>query len=74
MLELERVGKDGVYVLEISSYQIDLAPSLAADVAVLLNITPDHLDRHGGMDGYVAVKKRLLTQQRAGTGRRHRHR
>ncbi|HKJ75227.1 MAG TPA: UDP-N-acetylmuramoyl-L-alanine--D-glutamate ligase, partial [Alphaproteobacteria bacterium] len=49
---------------EVSSYQIDLAPSLAADVAVLLNITPDHLDRHGGMDGYVAVKKRLLTQQR----------
>jgi len=63
-LELEQVGKDGAYVLEVSSYQIDLAPSLAADVAVLLNITPDHLDRHGGMDGYVAVKKRLLTQQR----------
>ncbi len=63
-LELEQVGKDGAYVLEVSSYQIDLAPSLAADVAVLLNITPDHLDRHGGMDGYVEVKKRLLTQQR----------
>ena len=66
VLELERVGKHGVYVLEVSSYQIDLSPSLAADVAVLLNITPDHLDRHGGMDGYVAVKKRLLTQQHAG--------
>jgi UDP-N-acetylmuramoylalanine--D-glutamate ligase len=66
VLELETVGKDGVYVLEISSYQIDLAPSLAADIAVLLNITPDHLDRHGGMDGYIAVKKRLLTQQRSG--------
>ena len=63
-LELRLVGKDGVYVIEVSSYQVDLAPSLAADVAVLLNITPDHLDRHGGMDGYVAVKKRLLTQQR----------
>ena len=66
VLELETVGKNGAYVLEISSYQIDLAPSLAADIAVLLNITPDHLDRHGGMDGYVAVKKRLLTQQRPG--------
>lgn len=65
-LDLDLLGPDGVYSLEISSYQIDLSPSLDADIAVLLNITPDHLDRHGGMDGYVAVKKRLLTQQSRG--------
>lgn len=51
------------YVLELSSYQIDLCPSMQADIAVLLNISPDHLDRHGGMDGYRAVKKKLLAQQ-----------
>src|SRR5690606_36989953 len=42
------------------SYQIDLAPSAAADVAILLNITPDHLDRHGGFANYAAVKERLV--------------
>ncbi len=50
----------GTYVLELSSYQLELAPSLACDVAVLLNISPDHLDRHGGMDGYVAAKTRIF--------------
>jgi UDP-N-acetylmuramoylalanine--D-glutamate ligase len=49
-----------VYVLELSSYQIDLTRSLRPAVAVLTNITPDHLDRHGGMEGYVAAKRRLL--------------
>jgi UDP-N-acetylmuramoylalanine--D-glutamate ligase len=49
-----------VYVLEVSSYQIDLAPSFAPTVAVLLNITPDHLDRHGGLQGYVAVKRKVF--------------
>lgn len=48
------------YVIEVSSYQIDLAPSAAADVAILLNITPDHLDRHGGFANYAAVKERLV--------------
>jgi UDP-N-acetylmuramoylalanine--D-glutamate ligase len=47
----------------MSSYQIDLAPSLVCDVAVLLNITPDHLDRHGSMAGYVAVKRRIFAGQ-----------
>jgi UDP-N-acetylmuramoylalanine--D-glutamate ligase len=60
VLGLPALGADGVYVLELSSYQIDLTPSLVCDVAVLLNISPDHLDRHGGMEGYVAVKKRLF--------------
>ena len=51
-----------IYVLEISSYQIDLSPGLVPDVSVLTNITPDHIDRHGSMEGYAAVKARLLAQ------------
>ena len=53
----------GVYVLELSSYQIDLTHSLACDVAVLTNITPDHLDRYDGFEGYVASKARLFNLQ-----------
>ena len=53
----------GVYVLELSSYQIDLTRSLDCDVAVLLNITPDHLDRYNGFEGYVASKARLFEMQ-----------
>ncbi|WP_414901862.1 UDP-N-acetylmuramoyl-L-alanine--D-glutamate ligase [Sphingomonas flavalba] len=56
----------GVYVLELSSYQIDLTDTLACDVAVLLNITPDHLDRYDGFAGYVASKARLFAMQRPG--------
>jgi UDP-N-acetylmuramoylalanine--D-glutamate ligase len=56
----------GVYVLELSSYQIDLTYSLDCDVAVLLNITPDHLDRYEGFAGYVASKARLFAMQSAG--------
>lgn len=48
------------YVIEVSSYQLDLTTSFAPDVAILTNISPDHLDRHGGMDGYVAAKTRLF--------------
>lgn len=56
----------GVYVLELSSYQIDLTSSLDCDVAVLLNITPDHLDRYDGFAGYAASKARLFAMQSAG--------
>ena len=56
----------GVYVLELSSYQIDLTRTLDCDVAVLLNITPDHLDRYDGFDGYVASKARLFAMQSPG--------
>jgi UDP-N-acetylmuramoylalanine--D-glutamate ligase len=63
-LGLRPLGVEGVYVLELSSYQIERTRSLAADVAVLLNLSPDHLDRHGGMSGYVAAKKRLFDGQR----------
>lgn len=53
----------GVYVLELSSYQIDLTHSLDCDVAVLLNLTPDHLDRYDGFAGYAASKARLFAMQ-----------
>jgi UDP-N-acetylmuramoylalanine--D-glutamate ligase len=53
----------GVYVLELSSYQIDLTFSLDCDVAVLLNITPDHLDRYDSFEAYAASKERLLHMQ-----------
>jgi UDP-N-acetylmuramoylalanine--D-glutamate ligase len=56
----------GIYVLELSSYQIDLTNSLDCDVAVLLNITPDHLDRYDGFAGYVASKMRLFQMQSPG--------
>jgi UDP-N-acetylmuramoylalanine--D-glutamate ligase len=49
-----------VHVIECSSYQIDLAPSLDPSVGILLNVTPDHLDRHGTMDRYAAIKARLV--------------
>jgi UDP-N-acetylmuramoylalanine--D-glutamate ligase len=62
-LRLAPLGADGVYVLEMSSYQLDLLPTLVFDLAALLNITPDHLDRHGGMDGYVAAKRRIFRGQ-----------
>lgn len=60
------LGPDGIYVLELSSYQLELTPSLACDVAVLLNLSPDHLDRHGGMDGYIAAKRRIFAGQKPG--------
>jgi UDP-N-acetylmuramoylalanine--D-glutamate ligase len=55
-----------VYVLELSSYQLDLTSSLKPDAVVLLNISPDHLDRHGGMDGYIAAKRRIFLNQGKG--------
>ncbi|HYE28753.1 MAG TPA: UDP-N-acetylmuramoyl-L-alanine--D-glutamate ligase [Allosphingosinicella sp.] len=54
---------DGVYVLELSSYQIDLSHSLDCDVSVLLNISPDHLDRYDGVEDYAASKARLFAMQ-----------
>jgi UDP-N-acetylmuramoylalanine--D-glutamate ligase len=56
---------DDIYVLELSSYQLELTEHLSCAVAVLLNLTPDHLDRHGGMAGYVQAKKRLFRNQGA---------
>jgi UDP-N-acetylmuramoylalanine--D-glutamate ligase len=57
VMDLEPLDSTGTYVLEVSSYQLETAPSLHPNVSILLNITPDHLDRHGGMEGYIAAKK-----------------
>lgn len=59
------VAGEGAYVLELSSYQLDLLVQTKLQIAVLLNITPDHLDRHGGMDGYVAAKEKIFAGQDA---------
>ncbi|NIJ61521.1 UDP-N-acetylmuramoyl-L-alanine--D-glutamate ligase [Qipengyuania flava] len=67
ILEQAPLPEGGVYVLELSSYQIDLTYSLACDVAVLLNITPDHMDRYDGdFAKYAASKSRLLAMQKRG--------
>jgi len=59
-LELDVLAPGGVYVLEMSSYQLDLTGPTLADVVVWLNITPDHIDRHGDLAGYVAAKRRIF--------------
>lgn len=66
VLGLEDMHGGAVYVLELSSYQLDLTSSLHPDVSVLLNVSPDHLERHGGMEGYVAAKRRVLLNQGKG--------
>lgn len=62
-LELEPLDADGIYVLEMSSYQLELTVSITFDIAVLLNLTPDHLDRHGDMAGYAAAKRQIFHRQ-----------
>jgi UDP-N-acetylmuramoylalanine--D-glutamate ligase len=66
ILGQEPLPAGGVYVLELSSFQIDLTHSLAADIAVLTNITPDHLDRYEGFEAYGASKARLFAMQKPG--------
>jgi UDP-N-acetylmuramoylalanine--D-glutamate ligase len=60
ILSLEPPAKNRFHVIECSSFQIDLAPSLNPSVGVLLNLSPDHLDRHGTMENYAAIKERLV--------------
>jgi len=60
LLQLAPFGPRRCYVVEVSSYQIDLAPSLKATVGILLNISEDHLDRHGTMENYAAIKTLLV--------------
>ncbi len=62
-LSLAPLGRDGSYVIEASSFQLELITTLAFDIALLLNITPDHLDRHGTMEGYVAAKRHIFARQ-----------
>ncbi|SIQ25089.1 UDP-N-acetylmuramoylalanine--D-glutamate ligase [Paracoccus thiocyanatus] len=62
VLSLEPAHDGEVVVLELSSYQTDLARALTPDVAVFTNLSPDHLDRHGGLGGYFAAKRRLFAE------------
>ena len=62
-LALQPLGKGGIYVLEMSSYQLDLLHTTRFNVSILLNITPDHLDRHGDMAGYIAAKNHIFERQ-----------
>lgn len=64
ILALDAPTTKRAYVIEVSSYQIDLAPSLDPTVGVLLNVTPDHIDRHGTFEHYTDVKSRLVTAAR----------
>ena len=63
VLALPEPTPGAVYVIEVSSYQLDLTTRFAPDVAILTNVSPDHLDRHGGMEGYVAAKRRIFQAQ-----------
>ena len=63
VLDLHPLGGSGAYAIEMSSYQLDLTFSITFDVAALLNVTPDHLERHGGFDNYIAVKKKIFRRQ-----------
>jgi UDP-N-acetylmuramoylalanine--D-glutamate ligase len=60
VLDLEPFGPDLVYVIELSSFQIDLAPGLKPDAAALINITPDHLDRHSSLANYARIKSDIF--------------
>lgn len=60
ILTLPDLPAEGVYVIEMSSYQTDLCPTFAPQISLLVNISPDHLDRHGDMAGYVAAKEHMF--------------
>jgi UDP-N-acetylmuramoylalanine--D-glutamate ligase len=62
VLDIDPASEAEVVVLELSSYQTELARALTPDVAVFTNLTPDHLDRHGGLGGYFAAKRRLFAE------------
>lgn len=63
VLDLEQMHRGTYYVLELSSYQLERTESLRANAAVFLNISPDHLDRHGDMEEYERVKRRIFANQ-----------
>lgn len=63
VLSLNEMAQEEIFVLEMSSYQLDLLDKMHFNVSVLLNVTPDHLDRHNTMDEYVAAKKRIFSHQ-----------
>ncbi len=63
VLSLPAPERNFIYVLELSSFQLDLTYSLRANAAVFLNLTPDHIDRHGTIEAYLAAKKRIFLNQ-----------
>ncbi len=63
VLELEQLGDDGVYVIEASSFQLDISSHIRFNIAAVINITPDHLDRHLTMENYIDAKERILRNQ-----------
>jgi len=65
VLDMGALHANAIYVLELSSYQLDLCKSLHCDVAVFLNISEDHIERHGSMDGYFDAKKKIFDNQTA---------
>jgi UDP-N-acetylmuramoylalanine--D-glutamate ligase len=65
-LSLPLLPDSGVYVLEMSSYMLERIVTLRFDVAAMLNFSPDHLERHGDMEGYVAAKREIFARQDAG--------
>ncbi|MBV8397314.1 MAG: UDP-N-acetylmuramoyl-L-alanine--D-glutamate ligase, partial [Acetobacteraceae bacterium] len=65
-LSLPLLPHDGVYVLETSSYMLERLAAVRFDAAAMLNLSPDHLDRHGDMSGYAAAKRHIFDRQRAG--------
>jgi len=65
VLDFDAFDDDVIYVVEVSSYQIDLSPGLNADIGILLNVSPDHLDRHGTMANYAAIKESLVAKAKA---------
>ena len=65
-LDLAPLGTGGIYVLELSSYQLELLATFRANIAIWLNVTPDHIDRHGDMAGYVAAKQNIFARQQPG--------
>jgi len=66
ILSLEPPADNRIHVIECSSFQIDLAPSLAPTIGVHLNLSPDHIDRHGTMENYAAIKERLVAASKIG--------
>ena len=62
VLDFDALEDDTIFVVEVSSYQIDLAPGINASIGILLNLSPDHLDRHGDMENYAAIKERLVAK------------
>lgn len=60
VFELDMSQDNAISVLELSSFQIDLCPTFRPDIAVILNLTPDHIDRHGTMEEYADVKERMF--------------